>query len=70
MSWLSRKKTRAHAPGASPAVILFGASITEWSFGLPGKGFGSIMEEKFEGKADVWNEGKIFVRIACGKLVD
>lgn len=45
-----------------PEFVLFGDSITEWSFDTLTEGFGLFLEKKYEGKAVIVNEGGVFVR--------
>jgi lysophospholipase L1-like esterase len=41
-----------------PTVVLFGDSLTAWSFGAThGKGFGDVLTREFAGRAEVLNEG-------------
>jgi hypothetical protein len=40
-----------------PAFVLFGDSLTEWSFDETTQGFGLYLEQKYEGKARMMNEG-------------
>jgi lysophospholipase L1-like esterase len=43
---------------SKPKVILFGDSLTAWSFDTEhGKGFGDVLTKHFEGRAEVVNEG-------------
>lgn len=45
-----------------PQFILFGASMTEWSFEEQTEGFGWFLEKTYRNKVDVVNEGrKIFL---------
>lgn len=37
--------------------VLFGDSLTEWSFSEKTKGFGLMLEEKYAGKVRILNEG-------------
>jgi hypothetical protein len=41
-----------------PEFVLFGDSLTEWSFDESTQGFGLFLEKKYAGKARVVNEGK------------
>ncbi|KAI4669397.1 uncharacterized protein J4E79_001440 [Alternaria viburni] len=41
-----------------PKIVLFGASMTEWSFKEKTQGIGWFLENKYLGKARVVNEGK------------
>ncbi|KAF2423590.1 SGNH hydrolase [Tothia fuscella] len=42
-----------------PKVILFGASLTAWSFDTShGKGFGDVLAKHYGGRAEVVNEGQ------------
>jgi len=40
-----------------PQIILFGDSLTEWSFDEATAGFGWVLENKYAGKAEIVNEG-------------
>ncbi|KAF2744197.1 SGNH hydrolase [Sporormia fimetaria CBS 119925] len=40
-----------------PQIVLFGASLTQWSFNEHDRGFGWVLTNKYEGKAEVVNEG-------------
>jgi lysophospholipase L1-like esterase len=40
-----------------PEIILFGDSLTAWSFELNTRGFGLALEEAYDGKATIVNEG-------------
>ncbi|KAL6164893.1 hypothetical protein ACJQWK_08157 [Exserohilum turcicum] len=40
-----------------PEIVLFGASMTEWSFTRETHGFGWYLTDKYVGKARVVNEG-------------
>lgn len=40
-----------------PEIILFGASMTEWSFSEETQGLGWFLEKMYEGKVRVVNEG-------------
>jgi hypothetical protein len=40
-----------------PEIVLFGASMTEWSFKEKTQGFGWFLAKKYAGKARVINEG-------------
>lgn len=41
-----------------PEFILFGDSLTAWSFEEDTRGFGLALEEAYDGKANIVNEGK------------
>lgn len=41
-----------------PQFVLFGASLTEWSFDETTKGFGWFLEQKYQYKVAIMNEGK------------
>ncbi|KAH7116049.1 SGNH hydrolase-type esterase domain-containing protein [Dendryphion nanum] len=41
-----------------PRIILFGASLTQWSFREETSGFGWTFKQRYAGKAEVVNEGK------------
>ncbi|KAH7398248.1 SGNH hydrolase-type esterase domain-containing protein [Pyrenochaeta sp. MPI-SDFR-AT-0127] len=43
---------------ALPEFVLFGASLTEWSFSEKTEGFGWFLEKKYAGKANILNEGQ------------
>jgi hypothetical protein len=40
-----------------PEFVLFGASMTEWSFDPQTQGFGWFLSKQYEGKVRVVNEG-------------
>ncbi|KAF1994789.1 SGNH hydrolase [Amniculicola lignicola CBS 123094] len=40
-----------------PEIVLFGASLVEWSFFEHTRGFGWVLQEKYKGKAEILNEG-------------
>lgn len=40
-----------------PQIILFGDSLTEWSFDESTEGFGWVLRNKYAGKAEIVNEG-------------
>ncbi|KAF2473915.1 SGNH hydrolase [Lindgomyces ingoldianus] len=40
-----------------PEIVLFGDSLTQWGFDENTRGFGWVLENKYEGKAIVLNEG-------------
>jgi hypothetical protein len=40
-----------------PEIVLFGASMTEWSFREKTQGLGWFLEKMYAGKARVLNEG-------------
>lgn len=40
-----------------PKFVLFGASLTQWSFSEETEGFGWFLENKYKGKAGILNEG-------------
>jgi lysophospholipase L1-like esterase len=40
-----------------PQIVLFGDSLTEWSFDEETRGFGLVLEERYKGKAKIVNEG-------------
>lgn len=40
-----------------PEIVLFGASMTEWSFREETQGLGWFLEKKYAGKTRVANEG-------------
>jgi hypothetical protein len=42
-----------------PEFVLFGASMTEWSFDEKTQGFGWFLRNKYEGKVQVLNEGTV-----------
>ncbi|KAF2658739.1 SGNH hydrolase [Lophiostoma macrostomum CBS 122681] len=41
-----------------PQIVLFGDSLTQWSFNEETRGFGWVLEEKYKGKAEIVNEGQ------------
>jgi hypothetical protein len=43
-----------------PEFVLFGDSLTEWSFDEETQGFGLFLEKTYKGKAAIVNEGKCF----------
>ncbi|KAF1846744.1 SGNH hydrolase [Cucurbitaria berberidis CBS 394.84] len=45
-----------------PNFILFGDSLTEWSFSEATEGFGWFLEKKYTGKVNIVNEGSLMVR--------
>ena len=44
-------------PAFTNTIVLFGNSITEWSFEKYNKGFGYRLEQYYSGKAQVLNRG-------------
>ena len=42
---------------ALPEIVLFGASMTEWSFEEKTQGVGWFLENKYAGKVKILNEG-------------
>lgn len=46
----------ASRPGL-PEFVLFGDSLTEWSFDEITEGFGLFLEQKYKDKAAIVNEG-------------
>ena len=40
-----------------PEFVLFGDSLTEWSFREATQGFGLVLEKAYAGKATIVNEG-------------
>lgn len=42
-----------------PEFVLFGDSLTEWSFGEETQGFGLFFEKKYAGKVNIVNEGTV-----------
>jgi lysophospholipase L1-like esterase len=46
-----------------PEFILFGDSLTEWSFDEETEGFGQFLEKRYLGKARVVNEGKTAAQV-------
>jgi hypothetical protein len=40
-----------------PEFVLFGDSLTEWSFSDSTNGFGLFLENQYTGKARILNEG-------------
>jgi hypothetical protein len=52
-----------------PKIVLFGDSLTEWSFDRnDDRGFGQAVAEQFKNRARVWNKGKSFVNTQCSSL--
>ena len=47
-----------------PEIVVFGASMAEWSFREKTQGYGLFLEKMYAGKARVVNEG-----IDCGAVV-
>jgi hypothetical protein len=45
-----------------PQFVLFGASLTEWSFSETTQGFGHFLQQKYQYKVAIVNEG----RAKCG----
>lgn len=43
---------------ALPKFVLFGASLTEWSFSEETEGFGWFLQKTYKGKAEVVNKGQ------------
>lgn len=41
-----------------PEIVLFGDSLTEWSFDDSTQGFGLHLEKLYAGKARIFNEGR------------
>ena len=41
-----------------PEIVLFGDSLTEWGFEEETRGWGLVLEQKYEGNANIVNEGK------------
>ena len=52
-----------------PEFVLFGDSLTEWSFDETTQGFGLYLEEKYAGKASMVNEGMFLNFIAIRNAV-
>jgi hypothetical protein len=50
-----------------PEFVLFGDSLTEWSFDQETAGFGRFLENKYHGKARMVNRGRL---TGCTKHVD
>jgi hypothetical protein len=53
---------------ALPEIVLFGASMTEWSFKEKTQGVGWFLENQYAGKAKILNEGtatRFCSAIAC-----
>jgi hypothetical protein len=47
------------SPDPLPTIILFGDSLTEYSFDRQhGKGFGHVLAEHYKDKAEVTNDGE------------
>ncbi len=44
-------------PAQEPEFVLFGDSLTEWSFDEHNEGFGWYLERKYQQKAQIHNEG-------------
>jgi lysophospholipase L1-like esterase len=42
-----------------PQIVLFGDSLTQWSFDDETEGFGWVLENKYAGKAKIVNEGEL-----------
>jgi len=40
-----------------PKIVLFGASMTEWSFKEKTQGIGWFLKNQYQGKARIVNEG-------------
>jgi hypothetical protein len=45
-------------PIVLPEIVLFGDSLTEWSFSEDTQGFGLHFRQQYAGKATIINEGK------------
>jgi lysophospholipase L1-like esterase len=43
-----------------PQIVLFGDSLTQWSFNEQTRGFGWVLEDKYAGKAEIVNEGTYY----------
>jgi hypothetical protein len=52
-----RKHPKMETSEQLPELVLFGASMTEWSFREKTQGLGWWLEKMYEGKARVLNEG-------------
>jgi lysophospholipase L1-like esterase len=49
-----------------PKIVLFGDSLTEWSFDRDDdKGFGQVISERYKGRAEVWNKGSSSLNISA-----
>ncbi|KAH9882092.1 hypothetical protein J1614_001264 [Plenodomus biglobosus] len=46
------------SPDCMPEIVLFGASMVQWSFKKETKGLGWFLEKTYKGKANVLNEGQ------------
>lgn len=46
-------------PNNLPEFVLFGDSLTEWSFDEETKGFGLFLQRQYDGKVKIVNEGTI-----------
>ncbi len=52
-----------------PKIVLFGDSLTQYSFyDEDGEGLGQVLQKHFKGRADVTNEGKISLSDAESNL--
>ncbi|TKA71248.1 hypothetical protein B0A49_06023 [Cryomyces minteri] len=45
------------SPSTLPPIVLFGDSLTEWSFNASTRGFGWALQRYYGGRATVWNRG-------------
>jgi hypothetical protein len=50
-----------------PEFVLFGDSLTEWSFDEETAGFGHFLEDKYQGKVRMVNRGRL---TGCTKHVN
>jgi len=56
---LVRKKVRSmETQPILPKIILFGDSLTAWSFAV-NHGLGKVLTERFQDKAEVLNRGRL-----------
>jgi hypothetical protein len=63
LTGLSQTETRPKpmsAPKQLPEFVLFGDSLTEWSFRLSTQGFGLHLENQYVGEVRIVNEGSYF----------
>jgi hypothetical protein len=53
----SNPETSPSSNPHTPEFVLFGDSLTEWSFDESTQGFGLFLSEQYAGKARIVNEG-------------
>lgn len=55
--WIQRCKPDTVMPPQLPEFVLFGDSLTEWSFDEDTEGFGWVLEQKYFEKVSILNAG-------------